>query len=377
MVKNQLILFKRNSSVFASYDAAVEALNGLTHAIGQPVIALYTDGDKTKVITAIGKAAATGETSYEILSTDKDVKALLAEVTELAGKLDDHESVIAGEKLGHIKAGGDIEISSEGEVTVPELVNKAPLASPEFTGTPTAPTAAAGTDSTQVATTAFVKKEINDYIAAAQAMSFRGTLGTDGTVTELPEDAERGDTYVAVSGAPDVNGVALEPGDLVIYTGDGIWAAVQTNLDGHIATFNGTTGKVIKDSGVAVEDLATKTTKVMAGEGLVGGGTLENNVTIVHALKPTEGTEAGNEGNYVSAIKVDKFGHIAEVVKSDLPEESGKVKTVSADTADYLGTKFATNNAVDGNELAVEFTTNEANKVVAKVTIDVIDGGTY
>lgn len=33
---------------------------------------------------------------------------------------------------------------------------KAPLASPAFTGTPTAPTAAPGTNTTQVATTGFV-----------------------------------------------------------------------------------------------------------------------------------------------------------------------------------------------------------------------------
>ena len=39
---------------------------------------------------------------------------------------------------------------------------KAPLASPEFTGTPTAPTAAAGTNTTQVATTAFVKTAVDN-----------------------------------------------------------------------------------------------------------------------------------------------------------------------------------------------------------------------
>lgn len=37
---------------------------------------------------------------------------------------------------------------------------KAPLASPPFTGTPTAPTAALGTSTTQIATTAFVQTEI-------------------------------------------------------------------------------------------------------------------------------------------------------------------------------------------------------------------------
>ena len=37
----------------------------------------------------------------------------------------------------------------------------APLASPAFTGTPTAPTAAAETNTTQVATTAFVKTAVD------------------------------------------------------------------------------------------------------------------------------------------------------------------------------------------------------------------------
>ena len=43
----------------------------------------------------------------------------------------------------------------------------APLASPALTGVPTAPTAAANTNTTQIATTAYVQTEINDLIAAA------------------------------------------------------------------------------------------------------------------------------------------------------------------------------------------------------------------
>lgn len=54
-------------------------------------------------------------------------------------------------------------------ITIPEsqvtdltthLAAKAPLASPTLTGTPTAPTAAAGTNTTQIATTAFVAAAI-------------------------------------------------------------------------------------------------------------------------------------------------------------------------------------------------------------------------
>lgn len=44
---------------------------------------------------------------------------------------------------------------------------KAPLASPALTGTPTAPTATAGTNTTQLATTAFVRAEVTALVAAA------------------------------------------------------------------------------------------------------------------------------------------------------------------------------------------------------------------
>jgi hypothetical protein len=44
--------------------------------------------------------------------------------------------------------------------TIASAANKADLASPALTGTPTAPTASPGTDSTQLATTAFVQQEV-------------------------------------------------------------------------------------------------------------------------------------------------------------------------------------------------------------------------
>lgn len=44
------------------------------------------------------------------------------------------------------------------------LAEKAPLASPALTGTPTAPTAVSGTDTTQIATTAYVRGEVSKEI---------------------------------------------------------------------------------------------------------------------------------------------------------------------------------------------------------------------
>ena len=58
---------------------------------------------------------------------------------------------------------------------------KAPLASPEFTGTPKAPTATKGTNTTQLATTAFVQTEISDKLTSY--VNFKGS------VTAIPSSA--------------------------------------------------------------------------------------------------------------------------------------------------------------------------------------------
>lgn len=58
---------------------------------------------------------------------------------------------------------------SDAEVAISTLVanaNKANLNSPTFTGTPAAPTAAQGTNTTQIATTAYVQAEVGQTIQA-------------------------------------------------------------------------------------------------------------------------------------------------------------------------------------------------------------------
>ena len=63
------------------------------------------------------------------------------------------------------------------------LDGKAPLASPDFTGTPTAPTAATGTNTTQVATTAFVKDAMDNLTVYSEDIEY----GT-GTVADALDE---------------------------------------------------------------------------------------------------------------------------------------------------------------------------------------------
>ena len=138
-----------------------------------------------------------------------------------------------------------------------------------LTGTPTAPTAGSGTNSTQIATTAFVQTEINNKIAASDAMIYKGTIGSTGaTITSLPASHKTGWTYKVIT-AGTYAGQKCEIGDMIICLTDGStatdshWTVVQANIDGvvtgpssavdkRVAIFNGTTGKLIADSGFTI-----------------------------------------------------------------------------------------------------------------------------
>lgn len=68
-----------------------------------------------------------------------------------------------------------------------DLAAKAPLASPALTGTPTAPTASNGTNTTQVATTAFVLANGGTgSVTSASVVSANGLAGTVATATTTP-----------------------------------------------------------------------------------------------------------------------------------------------------------------------------------------------
>lgn len=173
-------------------------------------------------------------------------------------------------------SGGTTKFTTGGAYT--ELAKKADLASPALTGTPTAPTASAGTNTTQIATTAFVKTATTNLLAEADAMLYKGTIagGSTGSYGALTPAADKGHTY-KVTTAGKIDGVAVEVGDMLICNTDSTaaatssnystiaanWDFVQTNLDGvvigpssvtsgRVAAFDGTTGKLIKDSGYTI-----------------------------------------------------------------------------------------------------------------------------
>ena len=84
------------------------------------------------------------------------------------------------------------------ESTQADVAAKANIASPTFTGTPAGPTAAVSTNTTQLATTAFVVAEIADEVGTTVQAYDADTAKTD--VTQTYTKAQRGD-IVDVTGA--------------------------------------------------------------------------------------------------------------------------------------------------------------------------------
>ena len=77
-----------------------------------------------------------------------------------------------------------------------ELETKAPLASPAFTGTPTAPTATSTTNNTQIATTAFVQTAVTSLVNTAT-----GTIATTGTSATVSYTGTLVSAYATMGGS--------------------------------------------------------------------------------------------------------------------------------------------------------------------------------
>jgi hypothetical protein len=122
--------------------------------------------------------------------------------------------------------------------------------------------------------------EVGGLLSAADAMIFKGTIGTEGTITTLPTTYSAGWAYKVIT-AGTFAGEVCEVGDLIIAIVDRAgtgntnddWTVVQTNLDGvvigpssatdgNIPVYNGTSGKSIGTGYGVQTTLASSTTAI-------------------------------------------------------------------------------------------------------------------
>jgi hypothetical protein len=153
------------------------------------------------------------------------------------------------------------------DTDVAALQSKAPLASPALTGTPSAPTAAIDTNTTQVATTAFVLGQ-----ASAANPVINGTAAVGSSLRFARADhIHPTDTTRAPVASPTFTGAPAAP-----------TAAADTN-----------TTQLATTAFVVGQNYTKQTRTVFAGAGLTGGGDLSANRTISADVATQAEAEAG------------------------------------------------------------------------------------
>ena len=223
---------------FAQSDAAglVKADSSATTGNGVRIDsngALYID--RQSVTSALGYTPPTSDTKPSAM------KGATADAAGAAGYV---PAPAAGKNGAYLRGDGtwcavdsaptDSSSSLVSSGAVKAALNaKAPTASPTLTGTPKAPTAAAGTNTTQIATTAFVQAAVS--AAQASAAMYQGAANSYADITKT---AYRAGWYWVVKTAGSYAGQACEIGDMVFAnkkkgseTSDADFDVIQSNID--------------------------------------------------------------------------------------------------------------------------------------------------
>jgi len=160
---------ENNASTSAS-NAATSENNASTSASNASTSASNASTSASNASTSASNAA-TSETNAATSASNAATSA-----GEAASAVSDHATSTANpHSVTKAQVGlGSADNTSDADkpvstATQSALNLKAPLESPSLTGTPTAPTAAAATNTTQIATTAFVRTEVANLVAAAPA----------------------------------------------------------------------------------------------------------------------------------------------------------------------------------------------------------------
>ena len=233
---------------------------------------VYITGNQS--VTLSGDATGSGTTAIAVT---------LANTAVTAGSYGDasHVTTVTVDAKGRLTAASSTSIQIAGsQVTnlTTDLAAKAPLASPTFTGTPAAPTAAAATNTMQVATTAFVVGEVATEAAARATGDKTTTLNSQSTAyTLVLGDAGKTllhpsvDTTARTFTIPANSSVAYPAGTVVTFVNQasaGVLSIAITSDTMRLAGAGTTGTRTLAANGMATAVKLTTTEWIISGVGL-------------------------------------------------------------------------------------------------------------
>lgn len=230
--------------------------------------------------------------------------------------------------------------------------NKAPLASPTFTGTPAAPTAAGGTNTTQIATTAFTTSAVSTHNAVTTAHGITAAAATvlDDTTVAAMVDTLGGATSTGTGGlvratSPTLVTPALgTPSAAVLTNATGL--PLATGVTGTLPVANGGTGTATPSlvAGTNVTVTGTWPNQTINASG-GGGASALDDLTDVTITAPSTG-------------QVLKYNGSAWINDTDATGGGGSV-TITGTPSDNQLAIWTGSSAIEGDAaLAFDTTTD-------------------
>ena len=205
-------------------------------------------------------------------------------------------------------------VATSGDYTVAQVAGAAPLASPTFTGVPAAPTATLGTNTTQLATTAFVNAAIGG------SGSVLSVFGRTGTVISTSGDYAVGQitgaaplASPALTGAPTAPTATAGTNTTQIATTAFVTAAIGGG--GVVVSIFGRTGAVVAAGGdyavAQVTGAAPLASPAFTGIPTAPTATFGTNTTQLATTAFVEGAVAAGTGAITSV-----FGRVGVIVSA-------------------------------------------------------------
>jgi hypothetical protein len=253
---------------------------------------------------------------------------------------------------GYVKGNGTSAMTANASIPVADVTGAAPIASPTFTGTPAAPTAAAGTNTTQVATTEFVTGAIATATIPDATTLAKGKIQLAGDLSgtaALPVVAANAITTSKILDANVTDAkIATVSGSKV--TGNITGSAA--NVTGTVAIANGGTGSTTQN----FVDLTTNQT-------IAGTKTFSSNASFKgNSIGVGNATGSNNLAVGNGALNAASTGHRNTAIGSGA-------------MYNYVGTSFDNNSSIGYNNLSA-LTTGTGNTSVGAESMMAVTTGT-
>lgn len=294
-----------------------------------------------------------------------------------------------------------------------QLNDKAPLASPALTGTPTAPTASAGNNSTQIATTAYVETAVANLVDGAPALlntlnelaeaisddaNFATTLTTSvGTKVSKAGDTMTGLLVLSADPSANLGAATKQYVDAAQSAAENYADGLATNYEvsGAVSTHAGLTSTHgVTGDIVGTTDSQTLTNKTISGSSNtlsnIGNASLTNDSITVNGYSTALGSSVtldtddvaeGTNLYYTDArAKAEAATLLANATKTNIvitkdgsnnltiTAENGVADSTTSDLAEGSNLYFTNARAVTALEAVVpNFTAVELNSIAKQV----------